>query len=120
MTTRRAILTLLVAGGLAGPSRLVVAPAAAQTASFDLVIRGGDVLDGTGAPARRADVGIRGDAIAVVGDLSRARASRTRTPFSRSSTRPRWLAVNGQPVIANGAHTGAKPGRVLRNVKRKT
>lgn len=86
MTTRRAILTLLVAGGLAGPSRLVVARAtAAQTASFDLVIRGGDVLDGTGAPARRADVGIRGDAVAAVGDLSGARASRTAP--SRASSR---------------------------------
>lgn len=36
------------------------------------------------------------------------------------ATGVRWLVVNGQPVIANGAHTGAKPGRVLRNVKRKT
>lgn len=41
---------------------------------LDLVIRGGDLVDGTGAPARRADVGIRGDRIvAIGGDLSPAR-----------------------------------------------
>ncbi len=37
---------------------------------FDLLIRGGDVVDGTGSPARRADVGIRGDTIDAIGDLS--------------------------------------------------
>ena len=32
----------------------------------DLVIRGGTVIDGTGAPARRADVAIEGDRIAAI------------------------------------------------------
>ena len=41
-----------------------------QPAPFDVVIRGGMVYDGTGAPGRRADVGIRGDRIGGVGDLS--------------------------------------------------
>jgi len=41
---------------------------------FDVVIRGGIVYDGTGSPGRRADVGIRGDRVAAVGDLGRARA----------------------------------------------
>jgi N-acyl-D-amino-acid deacylase len=39
------------------------------------VIRGGTVYDGTGAPGRRADVGIRGDRVAAIGDLGRARAA---------------------------------------------
>jgi N-acyl-D-amino-acid deacylase len=49
---------------------------AAQTrrARFDVIVRGGTVYDGTGGPGRRADVGIRGDRVAAVGDLSRARA----------------------------------------------
>jgi N-acyl-D-amino-acid deacylase len=41
-----------------------------QPAAFDVVIRGGTVYDGTGSPGRRADVGMRGDRIAGVGDLS--------------------------------------------------
>src|SRR3954469_4811050 len=34
-----------------------------------LVLRGGTVVDGTGAPARRADVAVDGDRIVAVGDL---------------------------------------------------
>lgn len=34
---------------------------------FDIVIRNGTVIDGTGGPARRADVGIVGDKIVAVG-----------------------------------------------------
>ena len=41
---------------------------------FDTLLTGGLVLDGTGASGVRADVGIRGDRIAAVGDLSRAQA----------------------------------------------
>jgi N-acyl-D-aspartate/D-glutamate deacylase len=37
--------------------------------AFDLVVRGGTVVDGTGAPARPADVGVLGDRILAVGDL---------------------------------------------------
>ena len=37
---------------------------------MDIIIRGGTVYDGTGAPGRRADVGIKGDRIERVGDLS--------------------------------------------------
>lgn len=32
----------------------------------DLLIRGGEVIDGTGAPARRADIAVRGDRIVAV------------------------------------------------------
>lgn len=41
---------------------------------MDLIVRGGRVADGTGAPLRRADVGVEGDRIAAVGDLREARA----------------------------------------------
>lgn len=37
---------------------------------FDILIQGGTVIDGSGAPRRRADVGVTGDAIAAVGDLA--------------------------------------------------
>src|SRR5689334_3295993 len=39
---------------------------------LDLIIRGGTVIDGTGAPAQTADVGIAGDRIAAVGRLDGA------------------------------------------------
>ena len=46
-----------------------------KTSDFDLIIRHGNVYDGSGAAPRQADVGIRGQRIASVGDLSRAHAS---------------------------------------------
>ena len=53
------------------------APASTQTRRFDLVIRGGEVHDGSDAPGRRADVGIVGDTITAVADLSGAETART-------------------------------------------
>lgn len=41
---------------------------------YDLVVRGGTVVDGTGAPPRPADVAVRGDRIAAIGDLGAATA----------------------------------------------
>lgn len=48
--------------------------AAAGPTKYDVILRGGLVIDGSGGPARQADVGVRGDSIALIGDLSRAEA----------------------------------------------
>ena len=45
-------------------------------ARFDLIIRGGQVVDGTGNPWVRADVAVRGDRIARIGRLPGAAAER--------------------------------------------
>lgn len=43
---------------------------------FDIIVRGGDVIDGSGSPRYRADVGIRGERIAAIGRLDSSRAQR--------------------------------------------
>ena len=50
-------------------------PAAAN--SFDVRIVHGEVIDGTGKPRYRADVGIRGDSIVAIGDLSNSSSTIT-------------------------------------------
>ncbi len=47
--------------------------AAAQT--YDTILRGGRIVDGTGSPWYSGDVGIRDAKIAAIGDLSAARAN---------------------------------------------
>ena len=55
----------------------LVAPAAsAAQETYDLILRNGRVLDGSGNPWFRADVAIRGERIAAVGGLGGARAAR--------------------------------------------
>jgi len=57
-------------------SALVLA-GCADRGPYDLVLLGGTVVDGSGADAREADIGILGDSIAAIGDLSRAEATTT-------------------------------------------
>ncbi|MBC7437909.1 MAG: D-aminoacylase [Bdellovibrionales bacterium] len=48
-----------------------------MTPTFDLLIRNASIIDGTGAPRRPGDIGISGDRIAAIGDLSAATARQT-------------------------------------------
>ena len=48
----------------------------ADNTRFDIIIRNGHILDGTGNPWYAADVGVQGDRIAAIGDLHDAHANR--------------------------------------------
>lgn len=54
---------------------LTVAGQISQQSAYDIIIRNGTVYDGTGGAPRRADVGIKGDQITAIGDLSKAKAA---------------------------------------------
>jgi N-acyl-D-amino-acid deacylase len=72
--------------------------------AFDLVIRGGSVFDGDGSPAKRADVGIKGDRITFVGDLS-GHSSAREIDATGLTVAPGFIDVHGQSgttLLADG------------------
>ena len=56
---------------------LSAAPSAAQEPAYDVVIRGGRIVDGTGAPSYRADLAIKDGRIVAIGRPDAAKARRT-------------------------------------------
>ncbi|MEE3285957.1 MAG: amidohydrolase family protein, partial [Planctomycetota bacterium] len=74
MTRRRDFLQM-TAGGFALASTYPLA-ALASDASFDIVIRGGTIVDGTGKPGVRHDLGIKESRIAAIGNLSESTGRR--------------------------------------------
>lgn len=69
----------IAAAAYDAPLEAAAAPAAATTpapADYDLIIRNGHILDGTGNPWYAADVAIRGNRIAAIGDLKDAHAKK--------------------------------------------
>ncbi|MBI1872739.1 MAG: D-aminoacylase [Acidobacteria bacterium] len=73
-----------------------VAMAAQQTAPrFDVLITGGRIVDGTGAPWFQADIGVVGDRIAAVGRLSDASA-RARIDAQNLVVSPGFIDMLGQ------------------------
>src|SRR5512135_1646727 len=69
------------------------APAAPR--DFDLIIANGRIVDGTGAPWFRGDVGIVGDEIRAIGDL-RARTARERIDAADHVVAPGFIDMLGQ------------------------
>jgi N-acyl-D-amino-acid deacylase len=59
-------LKMLLAALLGSAAASAAADEHAATPPYDLVIRGGKIVDGTGAPAYRADLGVRGDRIVAI------------------------------------------------------
>jgi N-acyl-D-amino-acid deacylase len=62
---------------------------------FDVVISNGRVVDGTGAPWFRADIGIIGDRIAAIGQLA-GREAKTRLDASNLVVAPGFIDMLGQ------------------------
>jgi N-acyl-D-amino-acid deacylase len=54
---------------------LLVLGACQQAPTFDVIIRNGIILDGSGSPGYQADLGIRADTVAAIGDLSGSKAT---------------------------------------------
>ena len=71
---------------------------------FDLIIRGGTVVDGTGQQRFRADVGIVGDTIRVVGNLAGVSAPRVIDATGQIVT-PGFIDLHNH---GDDAHYGAK------------
>ena len=63
--------------------------------AFDVLVRGGQIIDGRGAPMVRADVGVNGDRIVALGDLSRDTAVTVIDATNRVVT-PGFIDVQGQ------------------------
>jgi dihydroorotase/N-acyl-D-amino-acid deacylase len=56
---------------------LALTPLHASSAPYDLIIRNGHIIDGTGSPWYSGDIGIRDGRIAAIGFLGAAQAKRT-------------------------------------------
>lgn len=66
---------------------------------FDLLIKNGIVIDGTGGPGKRADLGVKGDRIEVVGALDGA-VSRTVMDASGKVVTPGFIDVHVHSELA--------------------
>ena len=107
------LLLVLAAGGLLGDPGLL----AAQE-GYDVLIRNGRILDGTGNPWFRGDVAIQGERIVAVGDLSDATGRREIDATglfvapgfidSHSHAGPGLVSAglsHGEPLLAQGLTT---------------
>ena len=73
----------------------LAAPPAQTPSPYDVLIAGGRVVDGTGAPWVHADVAIAGDRIAAVGDLAGAPA-KVRVDATNLVVAPGFIDMLGQ------------------------
>lgn len=76
---KRLVIALVIATGACSP-----------TPEFDTIVAGGTVYDGTGSPGRILDIGILGDSIAAIGDLS-GRSARERMDAGGMAVAPGFV-----------------------------
>jgi len=95
---KRSFLIACIAGALSAcQSSTPPAPAAAPAvaADFDVLITGGRIVDGTGAPWYLGDVGITGDRITAIGQLA-GRDAKTRIDATNLVVSPGFIDMLGQ------------------------
>jgi N-acyl-D-aspartate/D-glutamate deacylase len=89
---------------MAGAAAAVVFSSCSTTPEFDIVISGGTAIDGTGAEPRSADVGIKGDRIVAIGNLTNRSASDRIDATGRMVT-PGFIDIMGRSglsLLSNG------------------
>src|SRR2546421_2000086 len=70
--------------------------AAAAAPAYDLIIRNGLVVDGTGAPGVRADVAVKGERIVAVGRVPRGAKAAREIDARRLVVAPGFIDMLGQ------------------------
>ena len=86
----------------------------AQRPAFDVIIANGRIVDGTGAPWFRGDVGITGDRITVIGALNGATAA-TRIDAANLVVAPGFIDMLGQSEF-NVLVDGRAASKILQGV----
>jgi N-acyl-D-amino-acid deacylase len=84
-------------------SLLALLATAACGPTYDLIIRNGDVVDGSGSPPRRVDIAVRGGRIAAIGTVSQR--AREEIDASGRVVAPGFIDVQGQSgatLLADG------------------
>ena len=79
-------------------ARPALAQGGAQDREFDVLIRNGHIIDGTGSPWYAGDIGIRDGHIAAIGDLTHAQAKETIDAAGRVVA-PGFIDMLGQSEI---------------------
>src|SRR4051795_10302115 len=110
MHSSRRLAVLVIAVAAAGQ----MARPAAQGPRFDVVIANGRIVDGTGAPWFRGDIGIVGDRITAVGALGDAAAA-TRIDAANLVVAPGFIDLLGQSEF-NVLVDGRAASKVLQGV----
>jgi N-acyl-D-amino-acid deacylase len=94
--SRRIVVSALVLAAALGAACSRSRPPAAPAApAFDVIVANGRIVDGTGAPWFRSDVGIVGDRIRAMGDL-RGQTARTRIDAMNLVVTPGFIDMLGQ------------------------